>query len=85
MVSQTECLLEHQLQNGRKVWLLHHDIPAVDNVDEQRKLVRGSFFAGGLWRPGEPVDPETRVNLTVTCPDGSAAEIELAGDFLNSK
>lgn len=76
-------LLQHQLQNGRVVWVLHHHIPAPtpEVLRSFRDLV--STQAGG--RPPADSTESTanhRICLTMDCGDGSAAEVELAADFL---
>lgn len=78
-----QCLWDTRLKNGRRVWVLAHTIPAPDKLEEYRELARRTFAARGWMPPQLPVDRNTRVNLTMDCEDGSAAEVELAGDFLD--
>jgi len=79
-----ECLLDEQLKNGRRVWVLHHVIPAPSSEDmhKYRQQVYRECALRGWLPPTTPVGKNSRVNLTMDCADGSIAEFELAADFL---
>ena len=81
----TDCLAERLLACDRRVWVLCHEInaPSLEEMEGFRSLVRQSLATRGLLPAAKAIAQDARVNLTFECPDGSAGEWELAGDFLN--
>lgn len=77
------CIADRLLECGRRVWLVYHLIPAPTKQEfsDYKSLVRKSLVASGQsnFKP----NPSTRINLTIEFSDGSAGELELAGDFLD--
>ena len=79
-----ELLLQHQLENGRYVWVLHHHIPAppLEVMQSHREMVK-QLSLNENWPISSKADVDNvRVNLTMQCEDGTVAEVELSGDFL---
>lgn len=82
--NQTQCLLDHTLKNGRRVWVIHHEIPAPspENMTKYRQQVYANAKRQGQLPLARSIHKSSRVSLTMNCGDGSFAEAELAADFL---
>jgi hypothetical protein len=80
----TGCLHETQLANGRRIWVVHHVIPAPSSeIEKYRKQVWREFAIHGWLDPAvPPPSKDERLNLSMDCQDGSGAEVELAADFI---
>ena len=79
-----DCIAELSLKNGRRVWILHHHIPAPPEevMQSYRDRVRREICKQEGLDTSKPISRNARINLTMDCEDGSAAEVELSGDFL---
>lgn len=82
---QVDHLLEHRLENGRIIWVVHHHIPAPKptDLDNWRANIKNNINKNHLSILRK-LSPNARICVTADCADGSAAEIELATDFLGT-
>lgn len=81
-----ELIAEHRLANGRLVWVQHHHIPAPPEhvLQSYREMVLLRARQEGWLNDPMATSTTSRINLTMDCEDGSAAEVEMAADFLHS-